>query len=236
MSVAVRIAGGLRSDLRLQYRYGFYVVGVLVSAIMIGVLRWMPPDTARTLLPVFLFVNGIITTYFFVAGLVLYEKREGVLEALVVTPLRAREYLAVRVATLTGLATLETVGIVLLGWGADFRIAPVVLGVVLLGVLWTLIGMLVIFRYDSINEYLLPAALLQVVFQLPMFSVFGIWDAWYFWLWPTKGPLLLVLAGFEPVATGPLLVSLALSLAWIAGLAVWVQGAFARFIVRREGT
>jgi hypothetical protein len=73
-------------------------------------------------------------------------------------PLREGEYLAAKVTTLTLLAMLEGLVIVALGWGTDLDLAPVVLGSLVIGVLYTLFGFLVVFRYDSINEFLLPGA------------------------------------------------------------------------------
>jgi fluoroquinolone transport system permease protein len=230
-----RLTATLRHDLRLQLRYGFFVAGAFVAAIWIAVLSQLPTDGVRVALPAFLFVNGLTTTFFFVAGLVLFEKREGVLQALVVTPLREEEYLVAKVATLTLLATVESVAIVLLGWGTDLRLAPILLGSLVVGVLYTLFGFLVVFRFDSINEFLLPGSLFTVVVQLPLFSSFGIWDAPYFWLWPTKGALLLFQAGFAPLGAGAWAYALLSSALWIAALAWLVRRAFRRFVVRAEG-
>jgi fluoroquinolone transport system permease protein len=230
-----RFVATLRNDVRLQLRYGFYVAGAFVAAIWIAVLSQLPRDGVRVALPAFLFVNGLTTTFFFVAGLVLFEKREGVLEALVVTPLREDEYLAAKVTTLTLLATIEGVAIVLLGWGTDLRLAPIVLGSLIVGMLYTLFGFLVVFRYDSINEFLLPGSLFMGVVQLPVASSFGVWDAPYFWLWPTKGALLLFQAGFAPLGAREWAYALLYSGLWIAVLVGFVRRAFRRFVVRGEG-
>lgn len=230
-----RLAATLRNDVRLQLRYGFYWAGAVVALVWIAILSQVPAASVRVLIPALLFLNGTITTYFFVAGLVLFEKREGVLEALVATPLPPEGYLASKVVTLTGLAAVETLAIVLLGWGADFQLAPVVAGVVLLGVVFVLVGFLVIFRYDSINEFLLPGSLVSTVLQLPVFSVLGFWKPAFFWLWPTTGPLMLLSAGFDAVETPRLVAAVALSLVWISALGWLVRRSFLRFIVRGEG-
>ena len=230
-----RFVATLRNDVRLQLRYGFYAAGAFVAAIWIAILSQLPPGGVRVALPAFLFLNGLTTTFFFVAGLVLFEKREGVLAALVVTPLREGEYLAAKVTTLTLLATLEGLVIVLLGWGTELRLGPIVLGSLIVGVLYTLFGFLVVFRYDSINEFLLPGSLFMAVVQLPVSSSFGVWEAPYFWLWPTKGALLLFQAGFAPLGAVEWAYALLYSSLWIAVLVGLVRRAFRRFVVRAEG-
>jgi fluoroquinolone transport system permease protein len=230
-----RFGAALRTDVRLQLRHGFYVAGAFVAAIWIAILSQLPRDAVRAVLPAFLFLNGLTTTFFFVAGLVLFEKREGVLQALVVTPLREGEYLSAKVATLTFLAMVEGLVIVALGWGTDFRVAPVVLGSLVIGVIYTLLGFVVVFRYDSINEFLLPGSAVVGLVQLPVLSSLGIWDPAVFWLWPTQGALLLLQAGFAPLGTSRWAFAVGSSALWMGLLAVLVRRAFRRFIIRGEG-
>ena len=73
------------------------------------------------------------------------------------------------------------------------------------------------------------------VVQLPVVSSFGVWDAPYFWLWPTKGALLLFQAGFAPLGFGEWVYALLYSGLWIAVLVGLVRRAFRRFIVHAEG-
>jgi fluoroquinolone transport system permease protein len=206
-----------------------------VAAVWIALLSQLPAAGVRLLLPAFLFLNGLTTTFFFVAGLVMFEKREGVLQALVVTPLRDTEYLASKLTSLTLLAAVEGVAIVLLGWGTHLHLLPILIGSLLIGALYTLFGLLVVFRYDSINEFLLPASLFAALVQLPVLGSFGVWDASCFWLWPTQGPLLLFGAGFAPLGAGAWSYALLYSGVWIALLGVLARRAFRRFIVRSEG-
>jgi hypothetical protein len=53
--------------------------------------------------PAILMINLQITTFFFVAGLILLERDEGTLAALAVSPLSASGYLVMRTFSLTGL-------------------------------------------------------------------------------------------------------------------------------------
>jgi fluoroquinolone transport system permease protein len=62
-------------------------------------------------------INLQITTFFFVAGLLLLERDEGTLTALAVSPMSPALYLAVWTATLTILAAAETIAIVWLAFG-----------------------------------------------------------------------------------------------------------------------
>ena len=231
-----RFLATLRHDLLLQLRYGFLYAGIFVTLFWIAILSLFSSESLRVALPVFMFLNASITTIFFVAGWVLYEKREGVLEALVVTPLRHSHYLASKITVLTGLAAVETLAIALLGWGTDLQLLPVVVGIVGIGVINTLFGLLIVFRYDSVNEFLLPAGLFSTFLQLPVVATLGVLETNLFYLWPTQGPLLLLQAGFQPITQADTIYALLCSTLWIVGAAWLARSSFARFIVRSEGT
>ena len=195
----------------------------------------LPVANVSAALPVLLFFNLNITTFYFVAGLVLYEKGEGTLEALVVTPLRTSEYLASKIATLALLAILESLAIVLLVHGAGFDWPALLLGMFLLSAMYTLFGFLSVARYDSINEYLLPSTLYVAAIQLPVLDAVGLVPSPLWWLWPTRAPLVLLEAAFRPVGWGEIAYALVWSAAWLWILHRLARGAFQRFIVRREG-
>ena len=85
-----RLPAAVACDVRLQYRNGFYAAAAFVAVVLVVLLRWLPPETLRLLLPALVLANMQVNTFYFVAGLVLLEKAEGSLEALVVTPAAAR--------------------------------------------------------------------------------------------------------------------------------------------------
>lgn len=82
-----------KKDIALQVRYGFYYATVFVAVIYIAILRQIPEASLSYVLPYLMISNLMITAYFFLAGLILFEKSEGTLEALVVTPLCSGEFL-----------------------------------------------------------------------------------------------------------------------------------------------
>ena len=121
-----RMVTTLRWDVVLQFRNGFYYVSAFFILIWVGL--WSQLPNAHTLdyaviLPGLVVLNLLITTFYFVGALVLLEKAEGTLTGLVVTPLHAGEYLAARVLSLTLLAMLESLLIVLLIYGVDLGLS-----------------------------------------------------------------------------------------------------------------
>ena len=230
-----RLAATVRLDLRLQMRNGFYYAVAFVLACWFVVLTRLPPIDWGYLLPAVVFGNLVMVNFYFVAGLVLLEKGEGTLEAQVVTPLADWEYLASKTLTLAALSLVEQVIIVWSAYGGGFAAGPLVAGVVLAGVLYTLTGFLLVARYRSINEFMFPSVLFTAVLSLPMLHYFGLWDTWLLHLHPFTAPLVLLGGAFRPIAPWEWAYGVLYSAAWAGLLLLAGRRAFDRFIVAREG-
>lgn len=231
-----RLLATIRLDVTLQFRNGFYYAAVFIAALSVLLLRRLPGDRLAWLLPLFIVNNLIINNFYFVAGLVLLEKGEGSLEAQVVTPLRSGEYLASKAITLALLSLLETVVIAGLTAGLNLDILLLGGGTVVTAIFFMLAGFIVVARYDSINEYLLPSVLYTALLVLPLLPYTGVGESWLFYLHPWQPMLLVLQAAFRPLATWQLIYSLGTGALWLAFFYHVSQRTFHRFVIRREGT
>ncbi len=230
-----RLAAALRWDFQLQWRFGFFAVGAIVTVVMIALLRPIMSEDLGFLIPAWALGNLAVTTFYFVACLVLFEKGEGTLEAIVVTPLRPGEYLASKALSLSVLATVETLLIVALVYPGELRWLPLAFGTFAMSLLYVLVGFWAVARYDSITEFLFPSVLYVALIQVPGIDSLGLLQSPLFYLFPSQGYLLLARAAVEPVATWQLVYAiliLAFSLALFFRLA---ERSFLRFVIRSRG-
>lgn len=230
-----RLLATMRCDLRLQIRNGFYYAAGFVALYWVVLLLWPRDEDLVWILPLLVFTNLLINTFYFFSGLVLLEKREGTLEAQVVTPLRIREYLASKLCTLTALGILENLVITMIAFGPGFRIAPLIVGMVLAALIYCLAGFAMVARYDSINEFLMPSMVAFVAFSMPVLPYFGFLEGWWWLLHPMQGPLLLMKAAFQPIPGWQLVYGSVYPLLCIVPVFMWSRNAFYRFIIAREG-
>lgn len=227
----------LLTDVRLQRRNGFYVAAAFTVVVMVVLLRQIPPAGRLAALPVVLLGELLINCFYFVAGQVLLEKGEGTLEAQVVTPLRPAEYLAAKVVSLTGLSLVEVAAIVALGVGLDaVRSWPALAAsVLLMGPLLVLAGFLTVSRFDTINEFLFPSALVLFVLVLPLFSAPGLLPGSWVYAHPVQPSLTWLTAAFAPVKAWELVYGLIYGAAAIAAAFYLALAAFHRFVVVKPG-
>ncbi|MDZ4674856.1 MAG: hypothetical protein SGI84_10400 [Gemmatimonadota bacterium] len=226
-------AATLRLDVRLQARSKLYAIGVGLAVLMGLVGRLLEIESAGRLLTAFYLLGLGSTTYIFGAGLVLFEKSQGTLQALRTSPVTTATYLRSKVVSLTVFAMLESLIVYALGF-ADTPAHPLmlILGLAALGVLYTLIGLGQVARHDSVTAFLMPGALLVgSVVQLPVMHLLRVEPWWFWYLIPTQGPMLLILGAFEPLETWQWWYATGMSAAAIAAAAWWARHRFARFIM-----
>lgn len=220
-------------DVRLQVRYGFYAVYVVLTALFVAGIRAVPAGSARDIaLPLVVFADPSMLGFYFVAALVLFEKGEGVLDALVTSPLSTRAYLWSKALSLTVLALVATTAITALGYGLAVTWPPLLLSVALTSLLFVFVGFVAVARFDSINAYFMTALAYTSVLGAPVLGLLGISETPLFYLLPAKPALVLLQAALSPGSTLELVYAVGYLLSGIALASMAAERAFERHVVR----
>ncbi len=230
-----RLASAVRWDVRTQWRQGLYYAALFVALLWTALLFGTPPAARELFVPFVVFFDLSVFGFFFMAGILYLEKGEGVLQALVTSPLRRGEYLAAKVATLSLLAVLTSILMVLLLYGWQVNWLMLALGVGLNSWLLVLIGFILAVRYDGIGEFLMPSALYTIPTQIPLLGYFDVWHSPLIYLVPTQPAMLLIEAAFRPIAAWELVYALAYLALALALVSWWARRAFDRFVVKTRG-
>lgn len=232
-----RLSSTVRLDLLLHQRYGFYYAAAASALLWVLVLFAIPERFLDLAVPFVVFADLGIVGFYFIAGQVLFEKREKTFSALVSTPLRFSEYLGSKLATLTALAVVVSLVVTLIVYGPDFNVSLVLSGVVITSVLVLLVGFVSVASYDSISRYLVPSQFYFVVLYTPLIFYFGLWQSPVFYLLPTQGPLLMLGTGFGvfTLTIWQLAYAVLYPLVWITGLYALARRRFDKHIVGRRG-
>jgi len=237
-----RLLSAMRTDVTVQVRNSLYAIGLGTGVIVAVALSQLasPPQLSGVVPALMLLVVGG-STLLYVSGMIIFEKDEGTLNAVIVSPLRTSEYLWSKILTLTGLATLES--LVMIG-GAMLimrRAGPLPLpniplllaGIVASGVIYTLIGIVLIVRFDSITDFLVPMAAIATVLQLPFVYFLGWMSHPALLAIPTSAPTLLMQAAYIPLAAWEWLYAIGYTTLLILGLSWWAYRAFQTHIIMK---
>lgn len=223
-----------RGDLRLQWRYRIAPAAGVATAVWIALLRGAPGGAVPTALPLAIFSDLGLVALFFLPGLVMYERDERVLPALVVSPLRFAEYLAAKLTVLTGLA-LAASALLVLSVPGQVRLGPLLAGVVLLSLVVGLTGFVIVARCRSVVEYLMAVQLPALPLSLPVVWALGLDPGPLLALVPTHAAMLLLTAAYRPVPAGALATALTAAMAWLVVLWLLAHRAYRRHILGGGG-
>jgi fluoroquinolone transport system permease protein len=219
----------------MQIRYGFWVSGLAVTVTWILLLRALSPEYLSIWLPCVLYFDIGIIGLMFVAGVLFFERRQGVIDALVVTPVRTADWLAAKVLSLTLLATTVAVLLVLATAGLRVDWVRLVPSFALVAALFTVGGFLVASHFQSVGSFLAGFGLMGLPLALPLLDYFGIWSHPLLWINPAHPGLVLVRQSFRPGSALELGAALVLTAAWIVlGFRLGLK-AFHRHVSWRRG-
>ena len=230
-----RLTATMQWDVRLQWRNGFYYAAIAVVVMWLFIASQIPDETLIWLMPMMIMGNLVIGTFYFLGGLVLLEKDEGSLEARVTTPLRPTEYLGSKVLTLTGLAVLESSLITIASVGLQANWVWLLAGVVETAVFFCLVGFIVVARYDSVNEYLLPSIGWLLLLGLPLATYMSGWSHWLLYLHPMQATLSLMTGAWQALPWWLISYCLVYPALWIALAAHLSLRTFHRFVITKQG-
>lgn len=189
----------LMLELRLESRYGIHAVGAAVAGLWTLVLLALPAGAARAVTPFVLFADSATVGGFLLAAIVLFERDERALSAMLVTPVTTGEYMTAKVTALTGLALLVAAPVAAAGGRLDLQPAPVLAGVTLTAALLLAGCFALVARHRSITSFLsvAPWPLIPLL-GAPLARLAGLFDHPVAYLIPTVAATDLIASGFDP--------------------------------------
>jgi fluoroquinolone transport system permease protein len=229
-----RLLGLLLWEARLQRRCLFYAVTVVVTIVWIGLFQLLPPAARANpaaLVPAFVLTNLQITAFYFAAALVLLERTQGVLPALLVAPVAPHDYLLVKMLSLTLLGAAENAVIVAFVFGVSFQWGWFVLGTVASAAVYVFAAISAVARHQGINTFLVPSIGWITLLTAPLIGYYDIVPWWAFAWHPLMPPLRLLEAACRDVPPLLLVYPIIGSVVWTTAALAWAHQRFTTVLV-----
>ena len=231
----------LKWEYTLLYRYKIIHISIL-SVVLYFLTTQAISDMNNTVFhSLLLFFDPAIIGIMFVGALVLFEKSENVLQALVITPMKTDDYLLSKITALTILSIISASIFVTLLYvfsNVNFNVIYLVLGVILTSVMLILVGFIFVSRLKSINEYLMAMVILFLGLTFPpMLQLSGLYESMIFYLWPTQASFELFIGVFNEASleSWEIVYGIGYQIFWIVLLFYFARRAFYKYIVSRGG-
>ncbi|TCK98679.1 fluoroquinolone transport system permease protein [Natranaerovirga hydrolytica] len=206
----MRIINAIKSDMKFQIKQGFYAVYVILTIIYMVVINQLPESIGNIVVPVVVFSDPSIIGFFFIGGIIMLEKNQGILEYLSVTPLRMKEYLISKILSLSMLAIIAGSIITLVTFNGKVNWFVLIIGITFSASFFTLFGLYIALKCKSINEYFIKMIPGFLVIGLPCIYFLDIPYGWLLSIFPTVTGLRLIFGAFFGISAEVFLMNVTL--------------------------
>jgi fluoroquinolone transport system permease protein len=192
----MRLLHAVWADMRFQLKLGFYLVYVLITIMYLIILSFLSKDVLSVGLPLVVFSDPSVLGLFFIGGIIMLEKMQGVLSVLVVSPLRTIEYVLSKVISLAFVSVLAAFAITGFSDYGKVSWLLVFLSTVLTSGIFTLCGIMITAGCNTVNQYMIKTVPYMLLFVLPCFSLIGFPYSDLFTIIPSVAALRLMLGAY----------------------------------------
>jgi len=230
----MRLLHAFQADIRFQFKQGFYLVYVILTFIYMIILAKFPLDWKELAIPLVVFSDPSMVGFFFIGAIVMLEKVQGVLQYVVVTPLRSIEYLLAKVLSLTILAITAATMIVLVTYHEPLNWFVLIVGIALTSSFFVLYGFIAAADCTTMNQYFIKMIPYMLLIVLPCFSLIGFSNSWIFNIFPSVAGLQLVFGAFNEIDIYGILVLTIYLLVANTALLFYVKNIFEDMVTKGE--
>ncbi len=239
MSLSIsRLSHAIRWDIRIQFRYGFYYAAAVISTIWVLVFWNVAEPYKIKYLPAFLLSNLNIGTFFFVGGLILFEKNQRTIDALLVTPLTFKEYILSKTCSLIILGLLENLIVIIFVFkGLYINYFMIFISIIGMASLYTLFGIGFTVKYRDVTDFIFPSMLIMFILELPLLAYIGIsgsvWTIIYYFT-PMQPLLNIARLSSETFVLWEIIYTIVGIVFWFTIAYIYAKRRYIRYIVKKE--
>lgn len=194
-----RIKKAFIADSIFEFKQGFYAIYIVISFLYLLLLNQLPNEYVIYVLPFIIFSDPSVLGLFFIGGTILLEKEQGILSSILVTPLTTIEYILSKVLSLATISMGAALIISLLTYRGAVNYGYMILGTLLTSVFFTLIGIVIVTKSRSVNEFFVKMVPYTIVLLVPCFLLIKFSSLIILNIFPTISLLRLVYFSYHGV-------------------------------------
>lgn len=231
----MRLINALKADMTFQYRQGFYWVYILLTLLYMAILAKLPQGDIKAYgVLLVVFSDPSLVGFFFIGGIVMLEKVQGVIKYLGVTPLDSWEYLVSKALSLAVVSLTAGLVITKATYTGPVNIVLLSAGILLSSVFFTLYGFLIAAGARTVNQYFVRMVPFLLLIALPCFSLLLKPEWLIFDLFPSVAGLKLIEGAFFGMSFERILLDCGLLILGTALILVLARRTYLRMLVSEE--
>lgn len=227
------VLNALKFDLRFQFRHGFYYAYGFITLLYIAALSIVPEIIRDRAAVAIIYSDPSVLGFFFMAGIFLMERQQGILSPLLVTPLGVKGYILSKAVSLSLLSVLSGGAIALAGHGFSEDLMLLIPGIAGGSIFFTLISVALVARSRTLSEFLAYGPFILILPSMSLLPFVGVWNSVLPLLMPGGLYAAVVARAFGLDVPGSWLLIGCVGLLWTLGAAWWAKEAFVKHVIKK---
>ena len=169
----MRLKNLIRQDICFQYKYGFYMVYVILVILYLCILYALPEGIREIAVKIMILTDPAAMGLFFMGAIFMLEKSQRVLNSIAVSPVRTWEYIMSKAISI-GLISIVVAAVLSFLSGVD-NLIGILIGTLLGSVIFTMLGLLIALKTSTLNSFMVCTVPIEVIFFTPaLLYLFGV--------------------------------------------------------------
>ncbi|MDA3846620.1 MAG: hypothetical protein PF505_08770 [Vallitaleaceae bacterium] len=228
-----KLLAAIKLDLYHQVRSGILGIYVIITILYIVLIGFLPESIRSYAAFYIIFTDPSVLGFFFIGGIIMLEKQQGVIDYQVITPLSPKMIILSKVISLALVSCISGTAIVIAS-KTQVNYLIFLICIILTSSFFTLVGAWVAVRCDSINQYFVKVIPMMFVVILPCFAMIKFPYYQLFRIFPSFMAIDAMYTGFFGDFSWWTLLELGGLLVYILLMWSLVEKAFASHVVFKE--
>ena len=156
----MRLGRLIRGDIHFQWKYGFYFIYFILTLLYVCAITALPEYWKKDIAAIMIYSDPAAMGLFFMGAIVLLEKSQKVLNAMVVSPVKVSEYILSKTIALIAISTIIALILGLVSGG-------IAVGTALTSAIFTMLGIIAATRISNLNQFLIVIMPIEIVCFVP---------------------------------------------------------------------
>ena len=161
----MRLGRLICGDIHFQWKYGFYFIYFILTVLYVCGIAALPEHWKTDIASIMIYSDPAAMGLFFMGAIVLLEKSQKVLNAMVVSPVKISEYILSKTVALIAISTVIAM---ILGFvSGSNQLLSIAFGTALTSAIFTMLGIIAATKISNLNQFLIVIMPIEIVCFVP---------------------------------------------------------------------
>ena len=152
-------------DIHFQWKYGFYFIYFILTVLYVCGIAALTGHWKTNIASIMIYSDPAAMGLFFMGAIVLLEKSQKVLNAMVVSPVKVSEYILSKTVALIAISTVIAM---ILGFvSGSNQLLSIAVGTALTSAIFTMLGIIAATKISNLNQFLIVIMPIEIVCFVP---------------------------------------------------------------------